>query len=430
MTTLKKCICFILILSMLLVFTSCSAKTDAAPETAPADEPATESKTESAPAAPAEPAEPKTSDTPAAEGLDLMTGSFESPPAPDPDVVFPDIEAEPFVLTGAEWKDNDNWPFFINLINSEKVRFPSFGIEPRNRIKVNVQNASGDPQPFVPVQLIGEDGNTIWETVSDKTGTAYVFFEVGQQPALVRSGGNQTEVIQPEEESRQGRPLIKTLDDITLTVNADAVPKNGLQVMFIIDTTGSMSDEIAYLQKDFSSIAQEAGSDGIEYSVNFYRDEGPDEEYVTKTNPFTSDISKVQSLINAEYADGGGDLPEAVAIILNETLAQDAGWNASANKIAFLIFDAPPHAGTDETLNKAIREAAKKGIKVVPVVASNADRDTELFGRALAIKTNGTYIFLTDDSGVGESHLEPIVGDYTVEKLHDIIVRLIRAEKM
>ena len=63
---------------------------------------------------------------------------------------------------------------------------------------------------------------------------------------------------------------------------------------------------------------------------------------------------------------------------------------------------------------------------MVPVVASNAERDTELFARALAICTGGTYVFLTDDSGVGESHLEPIVGPYTVEKLHDILVRIIR----
>ena len=69
--------------------------------------------------------------------------------------------------------------------------------------------------------------------------------------------------------------------------------------------------------------------------------------------------------------------------------------------------------------------SARKGIRLVPVVASNSTRDTELFGRAIAITTNGTYVFLTDDSGVGETHLEPIVGDYTVELLHDVIVRII-----
>ena len=67
---------------------------------------------------------------------------------------------------------------------------------------------------------------------------------------------------------------------------------------------------------------------------------------------------------------------------------------------------------------------------MVPVVASNADRETELFGRALAICTGGTYVFLTDDSGVGDEHLEPIVGDCEVELLHDVIVRIINENKV
>ena len=43
--------------------------------------------------------------------------------------------------------------------------------------------------------------------------------------------------------------------------------------------------------------------------------------------------------------------------------------------------------------------------------------------------TGADYVFLTDDSGVGKSHLEPIIGDYEVELLHDIIVRLINEAK-
>jgi hypothetical protein len=45
--------------------------------------------------------------------------------------------------------------------------------------------------------------------------------------------------------------------------------------------------------------------------------------------------------------------------------------------------------------------------------------------RFFAIATNGTYVFVTDHSGVGNPHLEPSVGEYTVEKLNDLMVRLI-----
>ena len=46
--------------------------------------------------------------------------------------------------------------------------------------------------------------------------------------------------------------------------------------------------------------------------------------------------------------------------------------------------------------------------------------------RFMAIYTNGTYVFITDDSGIGNAHLEPSVGEYQVEKLSDLMIRLIK----
>ena len=112
--------------------------------------------------------------------------------------------------------------------------------------------------------------------------------------------------------------------------------------------------------------------------------------------------------------------------MLNDTMIQGS-WKEGYRKLAFLIFDAPPHVESSEMVEEAVRAAAEKGVHIIPVVASNADRDTELFGRAVAISTNADYVFLTDDSGVGESHLEPIVGSYQVELLHDLIVREIQS---
>lgn len=43
--------------------------------------------------------------------------------------------------------------------------------------------------------------------------------------------------------------------------------------------------------------------------------------------------------------------------------------------------------------------------------------------------TNGEYVFLTDDSDVGDSHLEHIIGDYEVQKLHDIVIDIINKYK-
>lgn len=46
--------------------------------------------------------------------------------------------------------------------------------------------------------------------------------------------------------------------------------------------------------------------------------------------------------------------------------------------------------------------------------------------RFMAISTNSTYVFITNHSGIGNDHLKPSIGQYEVEKLNDLIVRLIK----
>ena len=355
--------------------------------------------------------------------------SEPAPSKPGADSEASDPKAQPFVLTAAEWNDNANWPFFTNLVKAGTIAFPAFGIDPRNRVAVTVTDADGRLLPAEAVELRAADDSLLWRATTDKDGVAYLFFLEGETPDHVTAAGTSVSLtVETPNGSGQGMTFKSTAYELTVVGTASAAARTALQVMFIVDTTGSMSDELSYLQMDFSKIAEDVGTDGVSYAACFYRDEGDD--YVTRVNPFTSDLAEVQAKINAEYADGGGDEPEAVDRILAETLAAEAGWNEDCEKLAFLIFDAPPHGGKEAALQAAIRSAAEQGIRLVPVVASNAARETELFGRAIAICTGGTYVFLTDDSGVGGSHLEPIVGDYDVELLHDVIVRIIERHKV
>ena len=372
---------------------------------------------------PAEPSiagEPGISDDP---GTPREPGELPEIPVKDT------VDSHAFVLTAAEWRDLDNWPFLMNLVNSGKIEFPAFGVDPRRRVSVTVTGADGSPLNGEKVDLLASDGSVLFSAVSGKDGKAYLFWEEGKTPASVVSGEAKADVaLKGGTSGEQGSALSVAAEDATLVKTAEAAAKTALQVALIIDTTGSMGDELAYLQKDFASIAEDAGVDGVTYSVNFYRDDG--DEYVTKCNPFSDDISVVKSLLNDEYCAGGGDTPEAVDRILKEAITDNTDWADGCEKIAFLIFDAPPHYGVEETVVEAVRSAASRGIRLIPVVASNSDRETELFGRAIAAVTGGTYVFLTDDSGVGASHLEPIVGDFEVELLHDVIVRIINEHKV
>ncbi|MBQ8967825.1 vWA domain-containing protein [Ruminococcus sp.] len=414
--------------------TAAAYETAAADETAPSDEAVYNSaegvEFETFDAAVFDRSEAKMS---AAEAGALSDGALTDLPSADVGISEEDMltpmepeldNGEPFVLTAGQWNDNDNWGFFTNLVNNGTIEFPAYGVDPRNRIEVTITGEDG-ALPNETVELMNGSGDVIWSAKTDKNGKAYLFYS-DDTPTDVRYGDQTSPVTAASADDTEGQARGEATAAVEFTAEKYAEKYDKTEVMFILDTTGSMGDEIAYLQKDFSSIAEELADDNITFSANFYRDEGDD--YVTKCNPFTTDVKEVQSQLNKEYAAGGGDIPEAVAEVLDETMTGDS-WGTDTNKIAFLIFDAPPHNGREDVIIGAVKSAAEKGIHLVPVVASNSDRATELFGRALAITTNSNYVFLTDDSGVGDSHLEPIIGDYDVELLHDIIVRNIKELK-
>lgn len=349
--------------------------------------------------------------------------------------------AEAGVLTAGRWNDNDNWGYFTNLVKKGSIAFPSYGLNPCNRIAVTVKNPDGTPLPNRTITLEDSDGKKIWESVSNKNGIAYLFYNSKDKPARINAikddGSKESfDAVTDQEDSRDdnnnngndknndNNNETNPVSDNSIQIVLDSSPvlNKKMDIMFIMDATGSMTDEMTFLQEDFSKITREIGSDNVRYSVNFYRDEGDD--YVTKCFDFSTDTKEIQKNINDQSADGGGDTPEAVAQILDESI-NSSSWGKDSVKLAFLIFDAPPHSGTDKDIYKSVKKASEMGIRFIPVVSSNAERDTELFGRALAICTNGEYVFLTDDSGIGDSHLEPIIGDYTVEPLYDIIVNII-----
>ena len=344
------------------------------------------------------------------------------------DYEYSQVEPQPGLLTAGVWNDNDNWGFFSNLVNNDKITIPQYGLNPANRIAVTVKTNDSVPVVNAAVKGFDEKGNIVWSAVTDKNGVAYLF--KGDQISSIEVESQvktQKQSITPQKNTNDQQTNIKVQNnDITVIFDGESKNYEKTEIMFVVDTTGSMDDELMFLQSEFTAIANDIGTDNTRFSINFYRDEYDD--YTTKRYPFSSNIEEINKKLNSEYAAGGGDLPEAVAEVLDETI-NDGGWSDESVKLMFMIFDAPPHDNKEQVLQSAIEKAAEKGIRIIPVVSSNSDRDTELFGRCAAIMTGGTYIFLTDDSGIGSSHLEPIIGEHKVEKLYDIIIRTINEYK-
>jgi len=157
----------------------------------------------------------------------------------------------------------------------------------------------------------------------------------------------------------------------------------------------------------------------------FYRDAGDD--YLTRISTFSSNYNATTNFVKNQEAGGGGDFPEAVHSALEEAL-NGLQWASNARtRILFLVLDAPPHheEGVISSLQQSIIKAQEKGIKIIPIVASGIDKETEFLMRYFAVSTNGTYVFITDDSGIGNDHLEATVGPFQVEFLNDLMVRLV-----
>ena len=217
------------------------------------------------------------------------------------------------------------------------------------------------------------------------------------------------------------------INEIDFNTNQNLSDK--VELSFIGDATGSMQDELEFLKDDLANVIQRVKDNNsslqIYTSSVFYRDEGDD--YIVRSKDFTKNLTTTLDFINDQRAGGGGDFPEAVHSALKVGI-EELRWSKNAKtRIAFLLLDAPPHHNSKiiGALQNSIKEAARKGIKVIPITASGIDKETEFLMRFFSISTNSTYVFITNDSGIGNDHLKPSTGEYEVEYLNDLMVRLI-----
>ncbi len=331
------------------------------------------------------------------------------------------------VITAAEWNDLENWEFWENLINeqeySEIQDIWEFYFD--QRYSFQLVNEHGGPVVDANVGLYFEN-ELMWETKSDNFGKAECWVNLNGTGSMQSSGNFKLRVNDQVVKNNllSNQPEV---EQIVLT----GVPQvsNKVDIAFVVDATWSMGDELEFLKVELLDVIQEVKSSNPNIELNigtvFYRDEG--DEYVTRVSQLSSDILNTINFIQDQFAAGGGDYPEAVHTALNDAIAQ-LNWSVEArSRIIFLVLDAPPHQTPNiiSEIRYNTGQAAKKGIKIIPITASGINKETEFLMRFMSIATNGTYVFITDDSGVGNDHLEPTVGEYEVEYLNDLMVRLI-----
>ena len=134
-----------------------------------------------------------------------------------------------------------------------------------------------------------------------------------------------------------------------------------LDVTLAVDSTGSMTPVIRWIQRDVTKLMRAFYLISYEprLSIVFYRDHG--DAYVTKVVPFTSNADVLSQAIRSVEAKGGGDVPEAVYEALAMALSKQT-WSSGhyAQRIVVVIGDAPPHPQTMPDIQKMVATAAEK----------------------------------------------------------------------
>lgn len=331
-------------------------------------------------------------------------------------------------LTAGEVNDFSKWDYWqdmaVPVLSEYKEDWKLF---PDRRVSVQLVNKNKKPVIGKKLNLLNDKKEIIWQAVSDNKGNA----ELWIAPKINEPFSSKKYFITDDKgKILSGNVTLFKKGQNVISLDAPCLEKRNLDLAFVVDATGSMGDEITYLQSELLDVLKKvekklANTTNVRYGSVFYRDQG--DEYVTKEFDFSDKAVNMIKFIKEQKAGGGGDFPEAVVEALESSIDKLSWSKGNTTKIMFLILDAPPHHSKEniDKLYTKIKLAAQKGITIIPLAASDTDKQTEYLMRTFALLTNGTYIFLTNHSGIGNNHIEPTTDSYEVEKLNDLLLRLI-----
>ncbi len=364
------------------------------------------------------------------ESVDVATRSTSDAMASVSEAVVNENQLTSGTLTAGEINDFQKWNLWEDIAGEDLNKWQKYWqINPSERYSMQLISSDNSAVTDAQVQLL--DGQqVIWQSRSDNTGKAELWANLYGQKTASNKLSIEVNYEGKSYAIKQAQDFQKGVNMLTIPTNCNTQNKQ-VDIAFVVDATGSMGDEIEYLKVELNDIIEKAKAKASDLDFRlgtvFYRDEGESEAYLTRTSTFSSKISKTTSFIKEQSAGGGGDFPEAVTTAL-ETAIDSMAWSDQAiGRFLFLVLDAPPHHNPEvlERLKVITKKAAAKGIRIIPVTGSGIDKSTEYLMRTFSLMTNGTYVFLTDHSGVGNPHIEPTTDTYDVEKLNDLLVRLI-----
>lgn len=351
-------------------------------------------------------------------------------------------------LSAGEIDDNADWDRYLLYRREFLSRgFQVYDLDVTGRQIISVVDENGLSVLGAKVRIF-VNGEVVAEALTYATGQTMFFPNLDERTrgvneffVTVEKGGVSEQFMLNRDEATSWSVTLP------LTINRNAVQ---LDVLFLIDTTSSMADEISQLQNNILHISDQvnnfADNIDVRYGLVLYR-EFDNFEYVTRRHEFTGDVSEFQTNLNAAQANSGDNNPdwdETLNVALDESLQRMSWRGEDTIKLIFLVADARPHINhplEPVTYDQSIQDALARGIKIHPIASSGLEPAGEYIFRQIAQVTMGHFLFLTYETGVpgtpGDIRPELNVGEpdttdpddgYTVDRLADLVLRLIQDE--
>lgn len=400
-----------------------------APRPRPLPAPAAKAAAPTGASASTAPSSPSTRAEASAALADAATSRFAPPQRPgQPPMQVPPPQ-DPTVTAGMV-DDNADFSGYLAFRNRTRVEHRARDI--RERYLLEVKDPRGRAVADAEVAVQAPSGHAMWAR-TDTAGRVWL------HPNAFDPSRSAYYEVAVRKDGRESGARLSRGQKSAVEVVLDARPapaRARLDLVFLVDATGSMGDEIDKLKATLRGITAEVArlpsQPDLCLGLVAYRDKG--DAFLLRSHDLTDDVGAFQGALNALRADGGGDYPEAMNEALHETVHNLSWRGDGATRLVVLLADAPPHLDYGGPYyDDDMQAALGKGIKVFSVGASGLDKQGEFIQRQIAQYTGGRFVFLTyaqahnPASGPGRETVHD-VKNYSVDTLDRLIVRLVSDE--
>ena len=329
-------------------------------------------------------------------------------------------------LSAGEVNDNERWDEYLQY--RDQYTGPTIhDVDISERYIITVSDSAGETVPNAEVRVSSGDA-VLFEGRTYANGQT-LFFPL----AFAASEGAESFTLSVEKDgATQELEFVRGENrdwDVTLELDQAATEGVPLDILFLLDSTGSMADEIDQIKATLLSISSRISDlpsqPDLRFGMVAYRDRG--DAFVTRVYDFEPDPQRFVETIRGVVAHGGDDYPESLNEALHVAVHEPEWRPGDAIRLMFLIADAPPHLDYQDDYSYAddMIEAHRQGIKTFSIASSGLDQQGEYVFRQIAQHTMGRFIFIVYGAGGTTSHS---VSDYTIGRLDDLVVSLVEEE--